>query len=158
MKRGKKRSNEQSDPENERGKSLRQEEPSELKFTSSLAWWIIASLRFFDCPPSEIFRVLQSYDMDGTIFEIARYINDLQLPNYQSFPPFENGPSTHDFSGIACTVDFANRMPVRSVLSYYSISPLTPTEIVNATTSDGQMIITTVKDGEAQCCSRDYMC
>lgn len=124
---------------------------------ASLRWWIITSLRFFDCEPSEILRVLQSYDMSGTISDIARYINDRQIPNYQSFPPFEDGPFTHDFSGVACTVDFANQMPMRFVLSHYSVSPLTPREIVNATTSDGQIITTTVNDGEVQCCSRDHM-
>lgn len=92
------------------------------------------------------------------IFDIARYINDLQLPNYQSLSSFENGLSMHDFLGIACMVNFANLMLVRSVLSYYSISSLTPREIVNAIISDSQIVITMVKDGEAECCSRDYIC
>lgn len=137
---------------------MREEESLELKFTSSLAWWMIASLLFFDYASSKIFRMLQLYHIDGMIFDIACYINDLQLPNYQSLSLFENGLSTHNFSGIACMVNFANLMLVRSVLSYYSISPLTLREIVNAIISDSQIVITMVKDGEAECCSRDYMC
>ena len=144
---------------NTRGKKRKQEftiyEDEELTFKSSLALWIILSLRFFDCEPSEIFRVLQSYEMGGTVSEVARYISDNKLPNYHSFElEDEDSPFMHVFAGITCKVDFANQMPVRSVLSHHYVPALTPREIVGATTLDGQIIITTVKDGEVRCYSQ----
>ena len=165
---GKQRLYEESDSEN-KGESivLRQqeeeeeeeegEEPSELELKSSLACLIITSLRFFDCAPSEIFHVLQSYDMGETISDVADCISDGNLPNYQSFHFLDNERFTHSSSGVAFTVDFDNQMPMRSVLSHDSVPSLTPREVVSATTSDGQIIITTVADGEVRCCSRDRM-
>ena len=125
-------------------------EDEELTFKSSTAWWIILSLQFFDCEPSEIFRVLQSYEMGGTISEVARIISDDNLPNYRAFAP-EDGPFMHVFAGIIRKVDFVNHKPVRSLLKHTYIPALTPKEIVGATTSDGQIIITMVKDGEILC-------
>ena len=146
-----------------RGKKGKREftiyEEEESTFKSSLAWCIILSLRFFNCEPSEIFRVLQSYEMGGTVSEVALYISDDELPNYHSFE-FEDGVFELDFAGklnfaeITCKVEFANQMPVRSVLSHDGVANLTPREIVGATTLDGQTIITTVKDGEVRCCSQ----
>ena len=142
-----------------RGKKGKQEftiyEEEESTFKSSLAWWIILSLRFFDCEPSEIFRVLQSYEMGGTVSEVARYISNAELPNYRSFEPGDRPfKAILVIAGITCKVEFANQMPVRSTLSHGCVSDLTPKEIVGATTLDGQTIITTVKDGEVRCNSQ----
>ena len=141
-----------------RGKKGKKEftiyEEEELTFKSSIARWIIVSLRLFNCEPSEIFRVLQSYEMSGTVSEVALCISDDELPNYHIFEPEEDGIFQLDFAGITCKVEFANQMPVRSILSHDGVSNLTPREIVGATTLDGQTIITTVKDGEVRCYSQ----
>lgn len=159
-KQGKKRLNEESDSESEREENLRQEEKQDSrnsKFESPLVWWIITSLRFFDCAPSEIFRVLQSYNLSGTISHVARHINDNQLPNYQSFPPSSCGAFLLPSLGFTGTVYFANQRPVRSFLLHSSVKALTPKQIVNATTSDGQIIVITIRDSEIHCCSQDLM-
>lgn len=152
---GRKRLNEDSDSENEREeKRLKQEgkeDPWSSKLESPLVWWIITSLRFFDCAPSEIFRVLQSYDLGGTISDVDRHIDDNQLPNYRSLPSFIDGPIVLPSLGFTGRVIFADQMPVRSVLVDPSIMALNPREIVNATTSDGQIVVMTIKDNEVQC-------
>lgn len=150
---GRKRLNEVSDSENEREKKrLKQEgkkDPWSSNSRAPLVWWIITSLWFFDCAPSEIFRVLQSYDLGGTISDVERHIDDNQLPNYRSLPSIDGAIELPSL-GIIGTVYFADQMPVRSVLVHPYIMALTPREIVNATTSDGQIVVMTIRDSEVQ--------
>lgn len=121
-------------------------------FRSPIAAFMIIALQYAGCDVDSIFRVLQSYDQGGTIFDVARYIEEERLPQYR-LGSCADGQIAHNQRTGTITIDHAEGRPVRFVVTARWIEALIPNGIVIATTPDGREFITLVLEGELQCCT-----
>lgn len=120
-----------------------------------IAGLMIHCLRYLGCYWESIFRVLESYDMGGTVFDVARYIEERKLGPYKAVTR-PDGQLTNTLPGGAVfTRDFVEQMPVRFVVTADWIPDLSPRKMVGALTPDGRKFMMIVKRGQLQCCPWD---
>lgn len=113
-----------------------------------MAYLMIFYLHYLGCDVGNINSVLESYDMGGTIDDVARYIQQYQLFRYNDFTTYEDGRQfTTGSFGSQCMTDFAQGRPYQIQVVGTSFSTLTPRTSVTAVTSEGLKIITIVRDG-----------
>lgn len=146
------------------------ESSAEQHFSSPIAFLIIKYLRYFGCELSSIFRVLQSFDLGGTPYDVARYIHEEQLPQYHEDEPRPDGSFTFiqryyeyetrpygSITSIQTPSDYiisvvsAQGRPVLLDVCHSHIMGLIPREMVCADTPDGRKIVTIVIEGLLRC-------
>ena len=122
-------------------------------FKSPIACLMIDCLQFLGCEVEDIFRVLESYDMGGTISDVACYIEEEEFSQHHEFDAHLESQMTFGTEGMT-KVDFDEGKPVRLVVSAGWIPPLSPKETVSIR-AGAQEIITKFVGGEFRCCSWD---
>lgn len=117
---------------------------------SSTACFMIICLHFLGCKTESIFRVLESYDLGYTIMDVARYIKDEDLFQHSNIldPPHDYSNTCSRNPKITLTVEFAQARPIELKVSASCIPSLSPRNIVNAVTSDGQQVVTVMTKGQ----------
>lgn len=127
-------------------------------FRSRIACYMIFCLQYLGCDIESIFRVLQSYNLGGTISDVARYIEEGQLLQHSEtmYPP-NCRKLYYRSTGTTLEIDFAQGKPVQLVLSANCISPLSSRKLVTIVTLDGQKLITVAVDGHLRICTWDRL-
>ncbi|MCJ1269049.1 hypothetical protein MMC22_008937 [Lobaria immixta] len=126
-------------------------------FRSPVACLMIFCLHFFWCESEDIFRVLESYGMGGSVSDVDRYVQEEQFPRYDEMGPPPDGRRVYTRStAITLTVDFAHGWPMQVEIGACWISALFPHTIV-VVEADDRRIVTSVVDGHLRCCVWEEM-
>lgn len=126
------------------------------KFSSPVACSMILCLHFLGCDIETIFWVLGSYDLGGTISDVASHIEEEQLPRHDEFDAPPDGRITYARStGTTLTIDYAQGEPMQIMISgpNFSKFSLPRPSVVVITSDDGRKIVTRVAEGYLQCSS-----
>lgn len=131
---------------------LSQASSAEANLRCPIADLIISGLQYLGCDIESIFRVLQSYEMGGTILDVARSIEEGHIRQYHGFiiPP-DGRRIRHRSWGGTITIDFAKGKPILFEINSSRISTIYPNEIVSAATGDDRQIVTRISDGQLRC-------
>lgn len=123
-----------------------------------MATFIIFCLHFLGCDMESIFCVLESYQLGGTIADVARYIKEEKLVQYHEIALPPDGRSVYN-RGTDTTfiADFSQGRPVQLMVHASWISQLPSRKIVTVITLDGENIITIAVQGHLRCCSWDHV-
>ena len=127
-------------------------------FNSPIACHIIFGLQFMGADIESIFRVLQAYDLGGSIFDVAVYIKEMELIQHHEYPTPRDGRKMHtEPSGTNFMIDYSGGWPVRMVVNAPWIKTQCPRCFVSATGADErQEIITIVLDGQVGFWMQDW--
>lgn len=99
-----------------------------------------------------IFRVLQAYDLGGSIFDVVAYIKEMEFIQHHEYPTPPDGRKMHtEPTGTTFVIDYGGGWAVRVVVNSHWIKTRCPRRVVSATGADGrQQIITIVLDGQVR--------
>lgn len=113
---------------------------------------MIFCLHFFGCESEDVFRVLESYDMGGSISDVDRYVEEQQFPRHDETVTPPNGRRVYTRStAVTLAIDFAQGWPMQVEIGACWISALFPRTIV-VVEADDRRIVTSVVDGHLRCC------
>lgn len=119
-----------------------------------MATFIIFCLHFLGCDTKSIFCVLESYQLGGTLADVARYIEEEKLVQYHQIIPPPDGRSVYTRgTETIVKMDFYRGRPVQLMVYASWISQLPSRKIVTVITLDGENIITIAVQGHLRCCS-----
>lgn len=113
---------------------------------------MIFCLHYLGCDASSISRVLESFDMGGSISEVEQYVEEEELLQHHEIEAPTDGQRVYtQGTGPTLVVDFAQGWPIQVEIGACWISALFPRDsaIVKA---DCRKIVTIVMDGRLRCC------